>query len=269
MCQQFLYQIANFICYYLSSIKSADLLTFIALLLALLAYRKSILDRYDSWKALLQSFLDELKSQSSWIGGIYNNTQDKMWYSPNKIVFLLSFESSKEIARRGISDLRIISKELYEKISLFNERVDAFNKMLEYQKSIICANPPLANKLQDFLEDSGLNKANVLSPQFSLTISNLQKNGNGLNQDKLNLKQELYSLAMQLYLINNVIHNQIIGNASRPDSLNYLYNTIKDELSEKLKNFETSLPFYFRKLNFILLIFLSIFLFLFIEKHTL
>ncbi len=262
MCQLVLNQITNIVCFYLSSIKSADLLTFIALILAFFAYRKSVLDKYDSWRALLQSFLDELNAQSSWIGGIYINSQDKLWYSPNKIVFVLSFESAREIARRGISDLKIISKELYQKISLFNERIDAFNQQLQYQKDTICADPVLSNKLQEYLENNGLKKKNVLFPQFSLLVANLQTS-------RKKLDQNMYALAVRLYLINDVIHNQLIGNSAISDSLNYLYNSLKKELSEKLESFDKNVPFYFRKLNFGLLIFLSILLFLIIEKYTL
>lgn len=261
MCNQIGYQIINFICFYLSSIKSGDLITFVAFTLAIFAYRKSILDKYDSWKALLQSFLDELQTQFSWIGGIYVNSQDKEWFSPNKIVFKLSFESALEIARRGISDARIISKELYHQISLFNERIEAFNQQLDYQMCTITTNPALSGSLQDFLENNGLKKQTVLFPAFSLAIDNLQKSKNRTDR-------EMYFLAHRLYLVNNTIHNQLIGNSGQPDSLNYLYNSLQQEISGKLEDYEKKLPIFIRRLTFSLMIILFCLLFLFIEKYT-
>lgn len=261
MCNQIGYSIINFICFYLSSIKSGDLITFIAFTLAFFAYRKSILDKYDSWKALLKSFLDELKTQSFWIGGIYVNSLDKEWFSPNKIVFELSFESALEIARRGISDARVISKEIYQQISLFNERIVAFNQQLNYQMHAITTNPALSGSLQDFLENNGLKKRTVLFPAFSLAIDTLQKSKNRTDR-------EMYFLAHRLYLVNNTIHNQLIGNSGQPDSLNYLYNSLQQEISGKLGDYEKKLPIFIRRSTFSLMIVLFCLLFLFIEKYT-
>lgn len=259
MCDQAGVLIVNIICLYLSSIKSEDLITFIALLLALLAYRKSVLDKYESWRALLQSFLDELASQSSWIGGVYVNNKEKSWFSPERIVFKLSFESAKEIARRGISDSRVISKELYQQISLFNERVEAFNQQLDYQMHTITANPVLSGHLQDFLENNGLRKRTVLFPRFLSTIDGLKTSNKKADRDS-------NFLAHSLYLINDVIHNQLIGNGGRSDSLNYLYNLLSKEIGNKLTEQEKQLPIFFRKLYFGLIILLSCLIFLFIEK---
>lgn len=261
MCDQIGYQITNFVCFYFSSIKSGDLITFIAFILAISAYRKSVFDKYTSWKALLQSFLDELNAQSSWIGGIYINSQDKEWFSPDKIVFKLSFESALEIARRGISDALIISKDLYQQISLFNERIVAFNQQLDYQMNSITGDSVLSGNLQNFLENNGLRKRTVLFPVFSLSVNNLLTSKNKTDRD-------MYHLAFRLYLINNAIHNQIIGNDGHSDSLNYLYNSLQQEISGKLAEYEKKLPIVIRKSVFILIVILLCLLFLSIEKYT-
>jgi len=56
----------------IDTIELQNLLTNIGIILAYLAYTKSIQDKYDSWKALLQSFLDELNTMHAWIGGDMN-----------------------------------------------------------------------------------------------------------------------------------------------------------------------------------------------------
>ncbi|MCL4338955.1 hypothetical protein M1271_04670 [Patescibacteria group bacterium] len=261
MCNQIGYLILDFICFYLSPIKSGDLITFVAFILAIIAYRRSILDKYDSWKALLQSFLDELMAQSSWIGGIYIKNQDKEWFSPDKIVFKLSFESAVEIARRGISDSRVISKKLYRQISLFNERIVAFNQQLDYQMYNITANPILSGSLQDFLENNGLRKRAVLFPAFSLSVDNLSKS-------KIKIDRNMHYLAYRLYLTNDTIHNQLIGNQGQIDSLNYLYNSLYQEIFKKLEDYDKKIPFLLKKLVFISVITLLCILFLLIERYT-
>ncbi len=85
-------------------LNTGHILTYCALLLAFLAYRKSIKEKYNTWKLLLLSFKSELIAQTSWLSLPYkNNHEDKKFFSPYKIVYKLSFESAKQIARAGIS----------------------------------------------------------------------------------------------------------------------------------------------------------------------
>lgn len=260
MCQDIIKNITNIVCYYFSSVKTGDLLALVALMLALIAYRKSVLDKYESWKALLQSFLDELNTQSPWIDGVYANAHEKNWFSPNKIVFKLSFESALEISRRGISDSKIISKEMYGKISLFNERVVAFNQQLDYQMHTITSNPRISGDLLEYLEEEGLSRDKVSFPRFSLAVDNLEKN---------KATKEQYHLATSLYNINNTIHNQLIGNGLGEDSLSFLYQYLKAEIEEKLKDYEQNIPWYFKRKNLFTIVIVMLFVFLLVERYAL
>lgn len=245
---------------WLSNLSVEGILTSLAILLAFIAYRKSVKDKYDSWRSLLESFLDELKAQSSWLASEYHSDHtEKMFYSPYKAVFKISFESAKEITRRGISDLIVISSDLRNNIAIFNERVEAFNALLDYQRSIITANPILSYKLEEFLEDNGLRKASVNYSVFEQKIEQL-KNSN--KKEDL----EMYALAKEILWINRAIHIHLIGDKSRLDSLCYLWHSIRTEIEQILENFESRLPWYIKtKIVILISIVFSIF-FLLIEQ---
>lgn len=106
-----------------------NLITFIALFLAYLAYRKSIYDEIKNWINLIRSFKSELEYASSWIGDSYSSI-DQNWLKPSKLVYPLSFESVKSILQKGYPPEEIISREFLDKMALFNERIEAFNHLL-------------------------------------------------------------------------------------------------------------------------------------------
>jgi hypothetical protein len=149
-------------CFYLPSLKALSLqsvIAYIALVLAYYAYRKSVLDKYESWKSLLRSFQQELLAQRSWFDARYSESYvNKQFINPYKIVFSVSFESAKEITRRGIGSLSFISEKLENQIAMFNQRVEAFNSLLDHQKRVITADPVLSQELSERLK--GLESAN-------------------------------------------------------------------------------------------------------------
>ena len=118
----------------------ANNIEFFALILAYLAYSKSIKDKYDSWKSLLQSFLDELNTMHNWIGGEYKvNDFDKDFYNPDKHVFRLTTVTSEEIVRKGVNELYSPNEEgnkYRDKLALFIERIEAFNSMTDHSSRI-------------------------------------------------------------------------------------------------------------------------------------
>ena len=243
---------------WLQKISPGDLLGYAALIFVFLAYRKSLRDKYDSWKSLLQSFLDELNEQKSWLGGVYHsNCREKMFYSPNKIVFKLSFESAKDITRRGISDLKAIEPKVRKMIAIFNERIEAFNSLLDYQRSVITADSVLSQQLQEELENLGLQKRSVLFPKFSIDIENLKNNRNTEN---------IYYLAKKLYFINEVIHIQLISDESREGYLHYLWKELSQGINKLLADYERKIPFYLKDCLLGIIIIVSIVLFLIIEN---
>jgi len=249
--------VIDFAWFYISIIKSTDLLAFIAIILALLAYRKSVLDKYDSWKSLLESFTDELRAQAAWLAGYYANSQDKMWFSPDKIVYKISFESAKEILRRGISDSKIISADLAKNIAFFNERIEAFNQLLDYQKTTISSDPALSGKLQHFLDQNGLRNNSILFPVFVSSIGRLQAS-------RVKVNQNMFALAYRLYFINDIIHNQLIGTMGNDMYLHRLHSVISEKITAELEKYDLRKPFFTK--NPWLLIVMSLLIFLLLES---
>jgi hypothetical protein len=240
---------------HLFALQSTDILTFIGILLAYIAYQKSVVDKYDSWKSLLQSFLVELKAQELWLSGEYAFSQDKMWYSPNKIIYKISFESAKEIIRRGISDSNVITPKLANEIAFFNERVEAFDQLLNYQKLTISGNPFLSAELQNYLVQKGIANKRV---KYSTFVNSIEKLSSSKNQDEL----AIYSLASRLFFINCVVHNELIGNAKDSSGLHSMHESISKKLNLLLKDYDSRKPFYIK--HPILIVVLSIIVFYFI-----
>jgi hypothetical protein len=116
----------------LNHYEAQNLIAFIALILAYLAYRKSIVDEFKNWINLIKSFLSELNYASSWIGNSYSS-KDPNWSNPTKIVYPLTFESVKALIQKGHPPFEIIKNDFFNNLAIFNERIQAFNHILVFQ----------------------------------------------------------------------------------------------------------------------------------------
>lgn len=241
---------------FLQEIKSADLLAYLVLLLAYTAYAWSVNRDFESWKSLFLSFKSDLKSQEPWLGGdgyseeTYNN---KHSFSPANIIYPLSFESLPEIIRRGVAEFSWISNKFINNLSLFNERIIAFNSALDHIKKIISADPIMSEKLKDKLNDMGLNKEDIEFDDFKKKIKELKKN------------DEILYLAENIRRLHRIVHVEIIGNKNKGDKLNYLYFEITKELENILNNFNKKKPFFIRYQKVIFIF--SLLLFFLIEIY--
>ena len=238
---------------FLNEIKSGDLITFLAVILAYIAYVWSVNRDLESWKSLFVSFKNDLHNQRPWLGSEYykETYKDKNSYNPYKIIFPLSFESLPEIIRRGIAELPWISSKFAKRLSLFNERIIAFNNLLDYAKEIVTTNPLVTEKLKDKLNNLGLDKGSIEFDDLKKKINEAKKT------------DEDFYLAEQIRRINKVIHVGMISNKNNEDKLCYLYNEINGELDKIIKNFDKKKPF-FVKYKWIVIL-LSIIFFIFIE----
>ncbi len=217
------------------------------MLLAYIAYVKSVGDKYRSWRSLLLSLKADLESQASWLSTEYfqDSYKDKWSYSPGKTVYALSFESLKEMIRRGVSDSDVLPLELNSKFSIFYNRIEAFNQMLSYQQRMIANNPGLNVKLNLRLNEFGLMNSDVTEFEFENKL-------NSLKQESI----DLYGLTMQLRAVNEAIHVKLIGNRSQNSSLSYLYQVIYDNLSKILvdNEYQRLIPWYIRYMGRIVII---------------
>ncbi len=238
---------------FLSEIKSGDLLTFLVLILAYIAYAWSVNRDLEAWKSLFISFKNDLDSQKSWLGSEYfeGTYKDKNSFNPYKIIFPLSFESLPEIIRRGVAEFSWISSKFTNQISLFNERVIAFNDLLDHIKKTITADALTTERLKDKLNDLGLDKDSVEFDDLKKKIFEAKKTD-----------ADFY-LAEQVRRFNRIVHVDMIGNKSKEDKLHYLYYQINVELDKILENFDKKKPFFIKYKWLIIL--LSIVLFVFIE----
>jgi hypothetical protein len=231
-------QLVYFFLPFVKTLLLSNFIAFTALVLAYLAYRKSVFNKYESWDSLLRSLQQELKTQAPWLNASYpSDYENKEFLSPGKIVYDLSFETAKEIARRGIGDLGIINKELERVIALFNERVETFNSLLDYQKRAITADPILSGELVEKLQDLGLSAQDVSVNEFLSQVRRLRDSNN--NRDK-----QLYYLATHLRNINRIIHNGLIGNGRETHHLSYLWKFMDSNIETVLKDFKKNIPCY-------------------------
>lgn len=241
---------------FFKEIKSADLLAYFVLLLAYIGYAWSINRDLKSWKSLFISLRSDLKSQEAWIGGSgysQETYKDKKSFSPKKIIFPLSFESLQEIIRRGPKEISNISTKFIDNLSLFNERIIAFNSALDNVKKIISFNPIMSEKLNERLKKLGMmeTEEEVEFNFFKRTIRELKE------------KEDIFYLAENIRRLNRMIHVDLIGNRDNKDRLNNLYHEITDELDQILKNFDKRKPFFIRHRYSIMV--MSLFLFFMIE----
>jgi hypothetical protein len=230
-----------------------NLLTFVALLLAYIAYQWSVDRDLESWKSLFISLKKDLECQSSWLDSEYfaGSYRDKNSFNPYKIVYPLSFESLPEIIRRGIAEIGWIPESFLEKITLFNERVIAFNQVLDYMKLSCTSNPIVAERLKTRLNEIGLEKPDVQFNDFKKKI----------HDDKS--KDEVLYLAEQTRRLNRILHTDLIGSQDKEDKLNYLYTEIIKELKDILDVFDRKKPFVIKYRN--LMIIFSILIFVLLE----
>lgn len=235
---------------FLSEVKAADLLTYVALILAYLAYAWSINRDLDSWKSLLNSFREDLKSQREWLESEYfgETYNDKNSYNPFKIIYPLSFETLPEIIRRGIAEFSWISERFIGRIILFNERVIAFNSLLDHMKKVVTADPVLTEKLKGRLNALNIDKESIKFDEFKKDIQMLKE------------KEKVLHLAENIHRLNWIIHVKVIGNKSKQDKLHYLYVEIAKELDTILHNFDRKRPFFLRYKWYLILLTVPIFI---------
>lgn len=208
---------------------TTDLLTFLAFLLAYLAYVKAIEDKYDSWKALLSSFKFELITMHMWLSTQYfSNTYDKYHYSPRKQVYQLTTVAAKEIVRKGINDIDLLNTKVSDKISLFIERIHAFNASIEHHSRLTTSNPTLSESLLNILIDKGLTNPQV----------NLHTFEHAIYTDNFKNTNE-YKLMLLIKSSNENIHQGLISTRNQEDRLCFLYYYLKDETEKIIQKIES------------------------------
>lgn len=117
----------------LEKLQTQNVIAITALILAYLAYRKSIVDEYRSWLDLGKAFKHELNYAKNWIGSSYNKSTNFDWTKPSKFVYPLTDESAKALIYKGHPPKGIFSDEFFDKLAIYNERIEAFNHFLNIQ----------------------------------------------------------------------------------------------------------------------------------------
>ena len=118
---------------FLSNYETQNIIAIVALILAYLAYRKSITNEYKEWVDLAKSFRSELSYAKEWIGNSYNGTFLKDWEDPSKIIFPLTAEAVKALIQRGHPPTGLFPDDFFDKLTKYNERINAFNHLLFMQ----------------------------------------------------------------------------------------------------------------------------------------
>lgn len=237
----------------IQKIRSQDLLTYLALILAYKAYAWSVNRDLNSWKSLFASLKVDLTNYKSWLGSEYYDERYKCKnsYNPYKVVLPLSFESLPEIIRRGVSEFTWVSTKFTEQLSLFNERVAAFNSLLEYIKISVSSDPISTEKLIDELNKLDYKDDNVSFDELKKRILQSKQ------------QKEVLYLAENIRRLNRILHVELIGNSTNEDKLHYLYTEINNELDNIRSIFDSKKPWFIRYEPTIL--FLSLITFVIIE----
>jgi len=208
---------------------------------------------HKSWKSLFISFKNDLSSQRAWLGSEYfaDTYRDKNSFNPYKIIFPLSFESLPEIIRRGIAEFSWIPKQFINLLSLFNERIVAFNSLLDQIKKINSADPIKTEKVKEKLNELGLEDENIGFDELKIKIKEQKES------------EEILYLAENNRRLNKLVHVNLIGNGANDDKLYFLYSKIDRELDNILNIFDKKRP-WFIKYKWLIII-ISIILFYLIE----
>jgi len=232
----------NFDNIFFQTIKSDDLLTYLALMLAYIAYTWSVNRGLEAWKSLFISFKNDIETQRDWLSSEYfkETYENKHSFNPYKIIFPLSFESMAEIIKRGASELPCLPKGFLSNLSIFNERVLALNDLLSYLKHSATSDPIVSERLKDKLNNLGLHDEKV---DFEKLKAEIFK--------KKNTDPDFY-LAEQVRRINRIIHSDMIGNKTQKDRLHYLFTKIDGDLNEIIKNFDKNKPFFIKHQKYII-----------------
>lgn len=242
---------------FVQKIKSQDLLTYLALVLAYLAYVWSINRDLNAWQSLFISFKEELNLFGNWLGGEgYGSSseyRDKNSYSPYNIIFPLSFVALPEIIRKGPKEFNWIRKEFSEQLSVFNNRVAAFNSVLDRIKHVCSANPVLSEQLYNKLRKLGLKERDedLSFENFIQQIKEMQNKENEL---------EMAFLADSIRRLNVILHTSLISDKSRSDMLHSGLISIQNEIDLIITKFDDHRPWFVRWQIPIILASLGIFL---------
>ncbi|MFH0863994.1 MAG: hypothetical protein V1858_02825 [Candidatus Gottesmanbacteria bacterium] len=117
----------------LEKYQTQNIIAVIALILAYLAYRKSVIDEYRSWLDLAKSFQHELNYAKYWIGNSYEKMMSIDWSNPSRFVYPLTAEAAKALIWKGHPPKRIFPDDFFDKLAIYNERIQAFNHFLMIQ----------------------------------------------------------------------------------------------------------------------------------------
>lgn len=226
-----------------SNLNLSSLLALVALLLTFFAYRWSVIRHFNSWKSLFISLKNDLYCQQAWLSTSYPHYSYKEVYDPGKIIYPLSFTSLPQIIGKGVAELPNISNDFINNLSLFNERIIAFNSLLENVRQVITANPVLTQKMEEKLLDMGLDDRRISFEEFEISLKKLVEPNNSLENSEY---REIYYLSKNIQALNKKIHAGLISTPEKLDGLNSLYLKINKETEEILKNFNKKIPFYIR-----------------------
>jgi len=185
----------------ISHFEAQNLIAFIALFLAYLAYRKSVYDEFKNWINLIKSFKSELDYASSWIGNSYTSI-DPNWMQSSKLVYPLSFESAKAILQKGHPPSEIISQEFLNKLAIFNERIEGFNHLLSGQIVNYAFNDPNKQLTKD--------KAFFLNEAIHLQLIGNSQTGTLYSLHRYFEKEVSFILATWKYKIPWYIKNPLL-----------------------------------------------------------
>ncbi len=201
-------------------IKSGDVLTYSAIILAFLAYQYPVKKEFDSILSLLKNLRDEI---AEWVEGEYSEQgfHDKKSYLPIYQWKPVPSDATKELTKRmrgGIGGISLISDKLIKKISILHQKIEQYNEIVASENKILDSNPVDSMLIQKSLE----NKASDDKVSFE-----------DFEREVSRLDPKLKGLANQIYSYRKYRHIVLISDSKNSDGLKTIYELIKTELSHQ------------------------------------
>ncbi len=237
-------------------------LTFIAVVIAILAYQQSIIARYQNLKSVVRAFQAELDYAKNWIGARYPaNYHDAEWWNPHKQVYPLHFTAGPELlkiggfARTAFGAKIVQQKKIVDTLARFLERAEAFNRQVDHIHAIVASNSVLAEKLwilyrqQERAAEKCGGREKDKKTNLFFYFNNRMRTYECCDNQVENLDERIL-LAFALYKANEVLHIQLIGSENEYTELSAMYRKLQKGVAYFEQNYNKTFPsIWFRPLG--------------------
>jgi len=218
--------------------------------------------KYDAIKNTLFSIRAELKYSANWFSAQYCNEENIRFWKMSYI-FKVDTAAIREIISKGLLS-SLMSKDYLQiekiigKLTIYSERVLAFNQMIDYYGNLVSSNPDIAQKTRKLLHDYNIEDNNPLQPDLQGLLTDWRYIG--IKEFLLNVRE-----------INYIVHFSLISRSEDENGLYSLWKYLTEKIDDLIRflDKEKLMPWYLRAPTYFLfpLILFFALWFIFILSH--